>query len=153
MPSSVAVAVLVMLVTPAGTAVSTRTETRRVTVAPAARLPMFQVTTPAAKTPPSEAVTKRGVGGQGVGEDDAGGPLVARVADGQGVDERLPRLSAPRTVRLGDLQVRRGHERVRVDGRVVQGGGVRAVGPVVTDARLVGDLGHAGRDGAVDHAR
>ena len=57
-PSSVAVAVLVMLVTPAGTAVFTCTSTRRVTVAPAARLPMFQVTTPAAKTPPSEAATK-----------------------------------------------------------------------------------------------
>ena len=56
-PSSIAVAELVILTTPAGTEVSTRTETRRVTPAPAARLPMFQVTTPAAKTPPSEAET------------------------------------------------------------------------------------------------
>ena len=30
------------------------------------------------------------VGGQRVFEDDAGGRLVARVRDGQGVDERLP---------------------------------------------------------------
>jgi iron complex outermembrane receptor protein len=53
-----AVAVFVMLVTPVGTVESIRTVTRRVRVAPAARLPMFQVTTPTAKLPPSDALTK-----------------------------------------------------------------------------------------------
>ena len=57
-PSSWTEAVLTIWVTPAGMAPLTMTVTVRVSVAPAARLPMFQVTTPPSKAPPSEALTK-----------------------------------------------------------------------------------------------
>ena len=49
-PSSVTVALLVMLVTPAGSGLFTFTVTVRVIVDPTGTLPMFQVTTLPAKT-------------------------------------------------------------------------------------------------------
>ena len=47
-----------MLVTPAGSGSFTCTVTVRVMVGPTGTLPMFQVTTLPARTPPSEALTK-----------------------------------------------------------------------------------------------
>ena len=58
LPSSWTEAVLMIWVTPAGMALLTMTVTVRVSVAPAATAPMFQVTTPPLKAPPSEALTK-----------------------------------------------------------------------------------------------
>ena len=75
---------LVMLVTPAGSGSFTCTVTVRVSVAPTGTLPMVQVTTPAENVPPSEALTKRGVGRQRVGQRHAGGRLVAVVAEASG---------------------------------------------------------------------
>ena len=58
LPSSWTEAALTIWVTPAGMTLLTTTVTVRVSVAPAATEPMFQLTTPPLKAPPSEALTK-----------------------------------------------------------------------------------------------
>ena len=57
-PSSWTEAVLTTWVAPAGMTLLTMTVTVRVTVAPAAKLPMVHVTTPPTNVPPSEALSK-----------------------------------------------------------------------------------------------
>jgi len=143
LPSSATVAVLVRLLIWPGNGWLTWTVSVRVTVWPAARVPMVQVTLLLASVPPLLAERKVVLASRRVRHGHAGGVLVAGVGDGQGVSERLVGRNLLTTVGLGDRQVGGGVERVGVGAAVVGRGRVSAVGAVVGDAGRVDDAAQA----------